>query len=591
MIIMQYALQLPLAIALTLVLAGIGAGAHADTPPASAAPPALARPDGEPELTREIMYRLLVGDIAMQRGDVVVAARAYFEAARDTGSVALARRATEIGLATRQRVIALEAARLWSRLDPDAERPRQLVTALSAANATRALEMAATGIPSREDLERALAEAAKSPEALADAFLEINRVLARNSDKVASFRVVEALARKYPEVPEAQLAIAHAGLITGLSDASIAAAATDAVERALVLRPGWDRAVILKAEIVGRKSPDTAIETLKAYLQQEPTSRPAAGALAQVYVEQKRYADARAVFEKLWAADKSNREVQYALAVLTLEMKDWTQAESLFEDLRKADFGETGAVEIYLAQIAEETGRYQLAFERYRDVPDSERAWFAKLRAAAMLGKLKRMDEARRFLADLPAVTLEQRVQVRQAEAQLLRDAGDMAGAYAVLERSLVEHPDDPDLLYDIAMVAEKLDRLDVVEANLRRLIELKPDSPHALNSLGYTLVDRTPRTAEGLALIERALKLSPNDGFILDSMGWALFRMGKFDDAESYLRQALKARPDAEIAAHLGEVLWAKGDRDRAREVWQSQLKANPDNAVLLDTMRRFAP
>jgi len=275
--------------------------------------------------------------------------------------------------------------------------------------------------------------------------------------------------------------------------------------------------------------------------------------------------------------------------VLTLEMKDWAQAESLFEDLQKAGFGDTGAVEIYLGQIAEETGRYQLAFERYRDVPDSERGWFAKLRAAAMLGKLKRVDEARRFLADLPAVTLEQRVQVRQAEAQLLRDAGDMAGAYAVLERSLAENPDDPDLLYDIAMVAEKLDRLDVVEARLRRLIELKPDSPHALNSLGYTLVDRTPRTAEGLALIERALKLAPNDGFILDSMGWALFRMGKLADAEDYLRQALKSRPDAEIAAHLGEVLWAKGERERAREVWQSQLKVSPDNAVLLDTMRRL--
>jgi tetratricopeptide (TPR) repeat protein len=377
--------------------------------------------------------------------------------------------------------------------------------------------------------------------------------------------------------------------LTGLAEPSIAAASIEAVERALVQRPLWDRAVILKAEILGKRSPDAAIEVLKSHLQQEPASRPVAGALAQLYVGQKRYPEARSVFEKLWTADKGNREVEYALAVLTLEMKDWAQAESLFEDLQKAGFGDTGAVEIYLGQIAEETGRYQLAFERYRDVPDSERGWFAKLRAAAMLGKLKRVDEARRFLADLPAVTLEQRVQVRQAEAQLLRDAGDMAGAYAVLERSLAENPDDPDLLYDIAMVAEKLDRLDVVEARLRRLIELKPDSPHALNSLGYTLVDRTPRTAEGLALIERALKLAPNDGFILDSMGWALFRMGKLADAEDYLRQALKSRPDAEIAAHLGEVLWAKGERERAREVWQSQLKASPDNAVLLDTMRRL--
>ncbi len=223
-------------------------------------------------------------------------------------------------------------------------------------------------------------------------------------------------------------------------------------------------------------------------------------------------------------------------------------------------------------------------------MPEGERAWPAKLRAAAMLGKLSRVDEARRYLADLPAVTIEQRSDVRQAEAQLLRDAGDNANAYAVLTQALLEHPDDPDLLYDVAMVAEKLDRIDVAEARLQRLIELRPSNAQALNALGYTLVDRTPRIADGLVLIERALELSPDDPFILDSMGWAQFRLGKLDDAEKYLRRALDERPDPEIAAHLGEVLWVKGERVRAQEIWQSQLKSAPENPVLLETMRRLA-
>jgi Flp pilus assembly protein TadD len=248
-------------------------------------------------------------------------------------------------------------------------------------------------------------------------------------------------------------------------------------------------------------------------------------------------------------------------------------------------------VELRLAQVAEETGRYALAFDRYRAVPDGERAWYAKLRAAAMLGKQNKLAEAKQFLADLPAVTIEQRVQVRQAEAQLLREAGDNAAAYAVLTQALTEHPDEPDLLYDSAMVAEKLDKVDVVEAQLSRLIELRPDNAQALNALGYTLVDRTSRTAEGAALIEKAHKLSPEDPFILDSMGWAQFRLGHLDQAEGYLRRALAERPDPEIAAHLGEVLWAKGERARAREVWQSQLKSSPDNPVLLETMRRLSP
>jgi tetratricopeptide (TPR) repeat protein len=576
---------------LALSLVASMAGAQPAAPADDAASPPEARASGEPrvDLTPEVMYQLLVGDVALQRGDYGVGARAYYEAARDTGSVALARRATEIGLATRQRAAALDAARLWARLDPDAERPRQLVAALASGNAGRAFEPLAGGGATRTEVERALAATAATPDALAAAFLDLNRLFAHESDKAAVFRTIGELAQPYPAVAEAHFAVALAGYATGLMDRAIAAAAQQAVDRALTLKPGWERAALLKAEILGAESSDAAIAYLQAYLQTAPASKAAAGALAQFYVGQKRYAEARAVFEKLRAADTGNRDVEFGLAALTMQMKDWPAAEALFEDLQKAGYGEIGVVESYLAQIAEETGRFQLAYERYLAVPDSERGWLAKLRAAAMLGKLQRVDEARRYLADLPAVTEEQRIQVRQTEAQLLRDAGDFTGAYAVLDKALAEHPDDPDLLYDSAMVAEKLDRLDVVEARLTRLIELKPESAHALNSLGYTLVDRTPRVAEGLALIERAHKLAPKDPFILDSMGWALFRMGRHDAAEDYLRRALAERPDAEIAAHLGEVLWAKGERERAREVWQSQLKTTPDSTVLLETMRRL--
>jgi tetratricopeptide (TPR) repeat protein len=224
-------------------------------------------------------------------------------------------------------------------------------------------------------------------------------------------------------------------------------------------------------------------------------------------------------------------------------------------------------------------------------VTEGDRAWLAKLRIGAMYGKLGRLDEAQRWLADLPAVTKEQRVQVLQAQAQVLREAGNDHGAYRVLVRSLEDHPDTPDLIYDLAMVAEKLDKVDEAESRLKRLVELKPDDAQALNALGYTLVDRTPRTDEGLALIERAHKLAPQDPFILDSLGWALYRKGRLDEAERYLQQALAGRPDAEIAAHLGEVLWRKGERDKARALWKAQLDTNPDNAVLKETVRRLAP
>ena len=443
----------------------------------------------------------------------------------------------------------------------------------------------------KSQLEKALVQAAATPAALADAFLQLNHLMAQEPDRVATYNLISALAVPYPNVPEAHFAVALAALNTGLKEIGMRAAATREVDRALALKPGWERGVLLKSEILGSDSPAAAIDYLAAFVAANPGSRAAWGALAQLYVEQKRYADARAVFQRLWDQDKSAREYEFGVAALSVQMKDWTTAEKVLQDLKSANYGENGVVEFYLAQVAEESGNLDLAIERYRALPEGERAWQGQLRIATVMAKQKKVDEARKYLNDLPVVTLEQKVQVRQAEAQLLREAGDNAGAFAVLTQALDDHPDDPDLLYDTAMVAEKLDKIDVAEARLKRLIELTPENAQALNALGYTLVDRTPRAAEGYALIEKAYKLSPEDPFIQDSMGWALYRMGKLDDAETYLRRAMAGRPDAEIAAHLGEVLWVKGDQTMAREVWQSQLKSTPDNALLIETVRRLAP
>ncbi len=443
----------------------------------------------------------------------------------------------------------------------------------------------------RSRLERALADAATSGASIGDAFLQLNRLLAPEPDRMQTWRLIRALAEPYPNLPEAHFAVALAAYNTGLVEIAVAANAAASVNRALELKPGWERAVLLKAEILNKRSPAEAIAWLDDFLKANPGSRPATGALAQLYVEQKRYTEARALFDRLVVAEPTNEDFRFGAAVLAVQMKDWKSAEAQFEALKRDGYGENGSVELYLAQIAEETGRYDVAIERYNAVPDGERGWLARLRVAAMMGKQGRVAEARRYLDELPAVSLEQRVQVRQAEAQLLRDANDNAAAYAVLTKALAAHPDEPDLLYDAAMVAEKLDRVDEAIRGLTRLVELQPENAQAMNALGYTLVDRTPRVDEGFKLVERAHALSPQDPFILDSLGWAYFRLGKLDDAEKHLRRAMEIRPDPEIAAHLGEVLWAKGERERATEIWQSQLKATPDHPVLLETLRRHKP
>jgi len=534
------------------------------------------------ELTAELMYRLLVGDIALQRGEPALAARAYYDVARETRDPKFARRATEIALAARQRTLALDSATLWVELDPTADRAKQVVAGLKGGSDVRGADLKA-------DLERALAEAATAGPRLGEAFLELNRALASEPDKAATLKLVQALAQPYPNNAEAQFAVALAAYNTGLADFESSTIALQAIDRALKQKPDWEQAILLKVEILSKQSMDRAGDYLVEILKSNPDAKYINSALVQVRIQQKRYGDAAAILQRLAEQDPGNHEYEFGMAMLAMQTKDWAKAERLLEQLNRAGYGDDGVVESYLAQVAEETGRYELALERFKAVPDGERGWYAKLRAAAMLGKLGRLDEARTYLDDLPAVTRDQKIQVQQVAAQLLRDAGNNKGAYEILDSALGQYPDEPDLLYDLAMVAEKLDRIDVLEAKLTRLVELKPTNAQALNALGYTLVDRTPRVSEGLALIQRALAMSPDDPFILDSVGWAQYRLGHLDEAEKYLRQAMEQRPDPEIAAHLGEVLWAKGERKLAQDLWQSQLKNAPDNAVLLETVRRL--
>jgi len=588
-----FSLRAPVAAALAACAFFVALPGAAQQPPSVVIePPAdkLAPNDASRSLSADLFYKLLLADIALQRGEAPLAARAYYEAARESRDPRIARRATEIALAARQRNLATESATLWATLEPEATRPKQILAAI--ATGTSGKDLADTGVDDelRGRLEKLLSDAAVSSQGVGEVFLQINRFFAQQPERKQVYEIVQSLAKPYPASAEAHFAVAFAAFSASIPASQGVDPALAEVNRALELNPGWERAALLKADILARASADGAVAFLKTFIAANPDAKAAASALAQIYVEQKRYAEARAVFQALWDGDRSVRDFEFGVAAISIQMKDWSTAEALFTDLQKAGYGENGVVELYLGQIAEETAQYQLAIDRYLAVPEGERAWLAKLRVAAMMAKLNRIPDARRYLADLPAVTIDQRVQVRQAEAALLRDANDNKGAYAVLTQALVEHPDTPDLLYDAAMVAEKLDKVDEAEARLRRVVELKPDDAQALNALGYTLVDRTARTSEGFALIEKAYKLSPEDPYILDSMGWAFYRLGKLDDAESYLQRAMTQRPDAEIAAHLGEVLWKKGDAARAKEVWQSQLKTTPDNEVLLETVRRYS-
>jgi Flp pilus assembly protein TadD len=240
--------------------------------------------------------------------------------------------------------------------------------------------------------------------------------------------------------------------------------------------------------------------------------------------------------------------------------------------------------------VAEERKDFPEALKWYGEVGEGEQYVQAQIRYAQVLAHEGKLDEGRARLQQAAAKNgQQQRIQLILAEAQLLRDANQPKAAFDLVGQALDRVPNNPDLLYDYAMLAEKIERVDILESSLRKLIEIRPEHAHAYNALGYSLADRNQRLPEAQELIEKALKLAPDDSFIIDSMGWVLYRRGKLKDSLAYLRRAYAGRPDPEIAAHLGEVLWALGERSEAEHVWGDATKESPDNETLANTIKRL--
>jgi tetratricopeptide (TPR) repeat protein len=359
----------------------------------------------------------------------------------------------------------------------------------------------------------------------------------------------------------------------------------------LRLRPNWEAVALFKGKVLQAKGEPAVLDYWRGYLEQHPGAREVRMAYAQMLARADRLAEARNEFQTLLRDAPDNPDVHAAVGLLAMQMNDLDAAEANLKLAIEHGHGEPDTVRMYLGQLDEGRRRYEDALVWYRAIQDGKQVFEARMREAQVLAKLGRSEQALQLLRAQEAGDEAERVMLIQNEAQVLREAGDHAGAYAALDRGLVQLPDNPELLYDRAMAAEKVDRLDQVEKDLRKLIELRPEHAHAYNALGYTLADRTGRIDEAIALLGKALALAPEDPFILDSMGWALYKARRLEESVGYLRRALKGRDDPEIAAHLGEVLWQLGERDEARRIWQGSLKSHPDNERLRETLSRFQP
>jgi Flp pilus assembly protein TadD len=546
-----------------LSIAGCGAIAQTKEIPQAA----------EGDLNEPMLYEFLLGEIALQRGDLPLAAQTFLDLARRTNDPRVARRAVEIANQARLPELALDAARTWQELDPASPQALQVLAVLLVAN-----KRAEEALP---HLEKLLATEGVSPE---NGFMQLNRLLAASPDKAANLRVVRTLASKYPKLPQAHFAVAQAAAAAGDDDAAVAA-----IHRASALRPDWELAALLEAQILQRRSPAAAAKVLGDFVAKNPNSREARLNYARLLILDKRLPEARKQFEAVLAASPGNTEVIYAVGLLAFQLKDYEVAEQNMKRLIALNYRDADGVRYVLGQIAEEQKQWPQAIKWYESIGEGEHQLAARMRTANAMAKQGKLDEARSYLKRVAADNPGEEAQIVVAEAQLLREANRNQDAFKLLADALRKDPDQPELLYDYALTAEKLDRFDVLESNLRKLIEVRPDHAHAYNALGYSFAERNTRLPEARKLIERALELAPDDYFIIDSLGWVLYREGDFKGAAEQLRRAYVGRPDAEIGAHLGEVLWVMGQRDEANRIWQESLKASPDNETLQKTIKRL--
>lgn len=541
--------------------------------PAVHAADVAAEPHPGQELTPQILFDMLLAEIALARGRLDYSLPLYERLARTTKDARVARRATEIALFARRMDMAQETARIWADADPESE------------DAQRVLSGAIAGaqMPT-EQIEMRLAESlAKAGPRLPGALLSLNRVLAPVEDKQRVRKIVERVTEPYMDMAEAHFARAHAASGARDMQASLAS-----LNEALVRRPDWSQAVLLKAQIEQTMDPQAAEKTLAGFLESHPDDVDVLRGYGRVLLGNKRYAQARTAFEKVLEREDGDDASRYAVGIIALEMRDIDVAERVFKRLSQSGYADGDGVQTGLAQVAEARGQLDEAITYYDAVEDVPRRERAQLRIAQLLVKEGRFEEARKRLRALGTDDAT-RANYLLVEAQLMRDAGRMEEAVSAVDEGLRIKPDDPDLLYESAMLADRLGRTEAMEGRLRKIIALSPDYAHAYNALGYWMADRGERLGEAEALIRKAVELRPEDPFIMDSLGWVLYRRGQLDEARKLLERAYQIRPDPEIAAHLGEVLWEMGNQDEARKTWQMAVKDHPENDTLVSVMRRY--
>lgn len=535
----------------------------------SASPPDAASKRPVKGLVPDQIYAVLVGEIAGRRGDMASAFTHYYRAAELTRSGQMAELAVRAAISAKDDVSAQRGIRLWLEIAPEASEVHQVAAFLR----IKADDQAGALI----HLERLIA--------LSDAeaaFTKAAAIIARLPNLDQRVSMMESLVERYPDDADAQQSLAMLA-----ASASRLEVADAAARRAMALRPDWNAPRLFLVRLLlseGKRA--EARQLLEGFVSASPEDQSLRMLYGQFLVEEEDFTSARDVFERMLRNQPKEPDVLFAVGILSLQLDDLEGAQIYFKRLF-----ETGAradeATFYLGQTAERARDIPAALDWYAKV-EGANADDARVRVALLRAKQGEIAPAREILQRLREGSPDNAIALFMVEAEILDEVGRQDDAMAVYETALRRFPGDHSLLYSRGLYAIKQGQIERGEQDLQRIIDADPNHADALNALGYTLTDRTDRHEEARELIERAHALRPDEPAILDSMGWVNYRLGRLDEARRYLEQALEQLDDGEIAAHLGEVLWALGHRAQAWVIWDKALAAHPEHAYLQAVISR---
>lgn len=562
-------------------------------------------PPTHSRLDAQTFYQLLIGEIELRSGEAGTAYQVVLDAAKRGKDEQLFRRATDIALQARAGEQALAAARLWrAEIPASLEAHRYLIQLLVALN------RAGETIEPLRSLLQVTSEADRP-----NLIMSLPRFFVRTTDRKQVAGLLEQVLQPYADAPATRAAV-NVALGRAWLVADDKTRALELAQRAHQQDPAAEGPALLALELLpGTLAAESAVlDHLKA----KPSSNGVRLVYARMLAGSQRYADAIVQLEAVTANQPTLAPPWLTLGALHLELRQPKQAIAALEryvqlaqsgtaagasgdtaadphaevtdepTVATADRGLTQAW-LMLAQAAEQQRDFKGAEAWLKKVDNPQRALEVLSRRASLLARQGKLKEARELIRRAPEKTEDDARAKLMAEGQILRDAKQWSEANKLLASANQKYPDDIDLLYEQSMMAEKLNKLDEMERLLRRVIELKPDHHHAYNALGYSLAERNLRLSEAKALIQKALEIAPGEPFITDSLGWVEYRIGNREEALRLLRGAYQSRPDPEIAAHLGEVLWVTGQRDEARRIWREGHSKDAANDVLRETLARL--